>query len=182
MKIIEALKEIPLIEKKINSNCQLITQYASYCNKVGPAFKDKAEQEKELKSLIQSNVDLTKRQLSLKRILAKTNAILTVEINELELTIVEWLEYKKKVAELMKKSYLALNMNNGALQLNQFTSKGTDGRNSGLSPEMLENQILERCYDEKTKNAALFVLEETLNKVSASLEIFNAITDLVESL
>ncbi len=178
MKIIEALKEIPLIEKKINSNCQLITQYASYCSKTGPSFKDKAEQEKELKSLIQSNVDLAKRQLGLKRILAKTNATLTMKINDLELTIVEWLEYKKKAGELMKKTYLALSLVNGSNQLGQYTN--TNQR--GLTAEMLENAMVERCFDEKAKNTAVAIFQDTLDKISGQLEIFNATTDLVESL
>lgn len=172
MKIIEALKEIPLIEKRINKNCEDIQKYASFCNKIGPSFKDKDEQSKQVSALVQSNIDLVNRRLHLKRTLNNTNSTLLLKIEETELTVVEWLEYKNKMGELLKKTYNCLNINQGA---------GEASKPGNIQTADLEKAIVERCFDEKTRISGLEKTQNVLDKITGALEVFNATTDLVEA-
>lgn len=172
MKIIEALKEIPLIEKKIKSNNKDLLKYASYCNKIGPSFKDKNEQEKQVISLIQSNIDLAERRLVLKRILTKTNCTTLLGINDKMMTIVEWIEYKNKIGELLKETYNSLKIENATKQITQT---------GGITEKDAETVLIEKCFDEKYKNSGLEKVQGYLDKITGALEVFNAMTDLVES-
>jgi len=171
MKIIQALKEIPLIEKRIEKNNQDIQKYASYCNKIGPSFKDKNEQEKQVLGLIQSTIDLCNRRLALRKALAKTNATLTLKIEDKELTIVEWLEYNNKVGQLIINAYNGLNNVNGIKQMNE---------SGGVNQNDVEQALVVRCFDEKKKNSGLEEAQQILDKITGALEVFNATNDLIE--
>lgn len=172
MKIIEALKEIPLIEKKIQKNNQDIVKYSSYCNKIGCSFKDKNEQEKQVTGLVQSNVDLCNRRLSLKRVLNKTNSTLILKIEDRELTVTEWIEYKNVIGNLLASTYNSMSTTNG---INQMQQAG------GVQQTDVEKVMVERCFDEKVKNSGLEKNQTVIDKITGALEVFNATTDLIES-
>jgi len=73
MKIIEALKELKLIIKKIEKNADNITQYSSLVSTERPVFGSETDQKNEVSSLIQANKDLMVRYIDLKIRIDRTN-------------------------------------------------------------------------------------------------------------
>jgi hypothetical protein len=140
--------------------------------KVGPSFRDKNEQEKQVMGLIQSNIDFCNRRLALKRALTKTNSTVFLKIDDKEMTVVEWIEYKNKMGELLKKTYNSLTTQNALAQVQQT---------GGVTQADTEKPLIEKCFDEKVKNSGLEKIQVTLDKITGALEVFNATTDLVES-
>ena len=78
MKIIEALKKLKVIEKRMEKNKSQITQYASMISTERPIFDTEEKQRKEVSSLIQANIDLMKEYLDLKGKIEKNN--ITVKV------------------------------------------------------------------------------------------------------
>lgn len=170
MKIIEALKELPLIEKKITKNNELLQKYSSYASHVGSDFKNEKEQLAKVNSIIQANNDLVNRYLSLKRNLTLTNATVEVEINNLKLSIVEWLAYKTTCYKLLINSFDNLNISNAEQQFNKVKPNVKEG----------DTMSIIKCYVEQDKLAAKEKIQDTMDKIDSTLEIVNATTDLIE--
>lgn len=171
MKIIEALKELPLIEKRIMSNVQKIATYAAGVetgNSTGAAFDSVATQRKELASLIQANEDLVKQRALLRRRLYITNTTVEVEINGVKKTITEWIEYREKGFDLIERTYNALNELNAMNEL----------RNTKVDPTVGAKVV--KFYDEAHKNKLIEDNRAIRDQLDAKLEIINATTDLVQ--
>lgn len=171
MKIIEALKELPLIEKRVQKQTAQINQYASYVSGQ-PAFETEEKQKKEVDALLQSNIDLLGRYESLTNRLAVTNASVIVEIEGQKKTIRGWIAFKNKTAALLQQSITALNMNNAQAALTQIQSKGQLNLENGLQ--------LKKTYKEEDKLAMQNKLQNVVDKISSTLEIVNVNTDLAE--
>jgi hypothetical protein len=171
MKIIEALKELPLIEKKIRSNQSKIQQYASYATHVGPEFVDADQQKREVDSLVQSNKDLLSRWLNIRRVLNLTNATVQVTIEGKTLSITEWIAFRNTGGNLLISTYSSLNTSTSD---NHFRIRQAEVKDGDVG--------IRRMYDEKKKNEAISEVEDILDKVDSSLEMVNATTDLVEDI
>lgn len=172
MKIIEALKELPLIDKKIAKNIEFIKKYSAAVNngRVQLFFADEATQKAQVQGFIQSNVDLIARKAALRRQLSLTNATVQVTISGQRKTIAEWIEYRQHGLDFMKSTYGALddtNANRVAMQ--------TPNTNPAVGVTVV------RFYEEEKKNQALAQVLDTQNSIDTSLEITNATTDLVEA-
>jgi len=172
MKIIEALKELPLIEKKIIKNNELLQKYSSYASHIGSEFKTEKEQTAKVNSIIQSNEDLVNRYLQLKRILSLTNATVEVEINNIKLTLIEWLAYKNTCYKLLIDTFNNLNIGNAESQLMKNKPNIKEGDTLGVI----------RCYVEKDRLTSKEKIQDTMDKIDATLEIVNATTDLIEDI
>lgn len=174
MKIIESLKELPLLEKRIEKNVQLVQLYSSEMDmgKGEYTFGTKEKQDVEVKGLVQSTHDLISRRAKIRRVLAITNAKVIVKIGRHERTITEWIEYRQKGVDLELKLFGALNDGNGSrqLQLNQ----GKLDLSAGVR--------IVRFYDEKAKNDNVSECMELKSMIDSTLEIVNATTDLFEEI
>ena len=169
MKIIDALKELPLIEKKVHKNAEQVEKYASYGSHVGAEFEDQAQQEKELKSLLQSNKDLLERYRKLKLALSKTNNETVVTINDKAMTITEWIIFRNKTSSLATSVY------------NRLTTRKAESDIRNTQVNLNEGQVvgIVKCYQEKDKNNALEYVADLYSQIDATLERVNATTDLV---
>jgi hypothetical protein len=172
MKIIEALKEFPLLEKRIEKNIELVQKYSSELDlgKAEYTFGSNENQTKEVTSLLQSTDDLIARRAKLRRALAVTNAKIKVTILGKERTITEWIEYREKGCDLQVKALNALNDKTASLQLQANQGK----------LDLAAGVRVVRFYDEKEKNEKANKLMEEKSVIDASLEIVNATTDLTE--
>lgn len=169
MKIIEALKELPLLEKRIEKNIELIQKYSSEVEGAGEfTFKTKEQQTAEVASLIQSVSDLAARRGKIRRALAMTNATVTVAIQGVTRTITEWIEYRERGYNFEARALQALNTNTAA-SIVRTTQVQVD---IGIKPV--------RFYDEAEKNAKLAAITEIHGAIDATLEIINATTELTE--
>lgn len=174
MKIIEALKELPLLEKRIQKNNGMIAVYASDVDtghgaeRQSLAFSTVEEQRKEVQSLVQSTNDLVKRKAELRRKLAITNATVEVKIEGVTMTIAEWIEYRQHGVKNILNALSALNDNSGRQKM----------QSTQFDPEKGIKII--KFYDEKDRNEQAEKWSSIADKIDSSLEIVNATTDLIE--
>ena len=169
MKIIEALKEIPLLEKRIHSNIAKINEYAAGndTGAGGHVFDTADKQKAEVAALLQANEDLVKRRSELRRQLYLTNASVKVNIDGTEKTISEWIEYREKGFDLLQATYAALN---DQVALNKV-------RSIQYNPETGIKTV--RFYSEADKNDKINKTQALRDQLDARLEMVNATTDLV---
>ena len=165
MKIIEALKELPMNAKKIGRNFALIEQYSSSLNGA-LMFATKEQQEQEIFSLVQANQDLVRRGAHLRRCLAYTNAQVTVNVGGCTRSIAEWQAYRSCGFDNLISTYSAMNDNKA--RTDSYDNRGTEFPQVTL------------FYDEGMKQHDLEVMYSQRDSLDAQLEIINATTDLIE--
>jgi len=179
MKIIEALKELPLIKKKIDKNEELLKKYSSSVGvKDHPefdlSFATPGQQAIEVKALLQSTVDLCLREACLRKTLARTNSIVEVKIGSSSRTISEWISFRLTGIPAILRSLESLSTNRSLAIVRQPQG------NSNLASVGVENLTVVMHYDEKSKNEEVTKWMTMLSEIDSKLEIANAITDLVE--
>lgn len=168
MKIVEGLKRLKVLEKRIASNSGDITKYASVLSTEKPAFETEEEQRKEVKKLIQASEDLATEYLKLKTQIEKTNLQVTATIGGRTHTLAEFLIIKRKLARMMQMVYQSLN-----------TEAAQDRLHSTRFAADQKVNIVQ-LYDETTRNEKLREWQELYEEVDSRLEVINATEDLVE--
>lgn len=169
MKIIEALKELPLIKKRLEKNNQLIKQYSSYVTGVSLEFETEERQRLEVQSLVQANIDLAANFEKITNKLSDTNSTVKVEIEGVTKTIREWITYRNVTSAYLKQTYEALSHQaaNTILAANQ----GRLNLEAGIQ--------VKKLYKEEDKLKALNSIQAIVDKIDATLEIVNVNTDLI---
>lgn len=169
MKIVEAMKKLKLIEKKIDDNIRKIEQYSSTVSTERPFFGDERTQQKEVESLVQSNTDLIKEYLTIKRQIENTNLKVTAEFGGQPYTLSDLLVLRRRMGKKMLETYEAMNSRYADTRI-KFAPADADGKKA---------QVI-RLYDERKKNDNLQMLMEFMSNIDARLEVVNSTTDLVE--
>lgn len=169
MKIIEAMKKIKLIEKKIDDNVRKIEQYSSSVSTERPFFGDEKSQQKEVESLVQANTDLVKEYLKIKRQIETTNLAVTAEFGGQSYTLSDLLVLRRRLGKKLLETYEAMNTRYADQRI-KFAPADADGKKA---------QVI-RLYDERKKNENLQMLMEFMSNIDARLEVVNCTTDLVE--
>lgn len=177
MKIIEAMKEMPLIIKKIEANNSKIGAYASTLSTVTDhPFGSIENQKKEVSSLVQSNEDLVKRYLMLQRSLAYTNTQVKVAVNGEVKTITEWLHIRNA-------GNISSNGLHGAMlaTYNSLNTSVANGMLRNITADLSETTLqVIRCYEQKKADENIERLTDMYDGIDAQLEVTNATTDLIE--
>jgi S-adenosylmethionine synthetase len=169
MKIIECLKRMRVIEKRIENNERDITKYASMVSTERPSFKDEKEQKEELQKIVQSNTDLVTEYVKLNNALERTNLTTFVTIGGMSAPIRDFLFYSRKGCRLMINTFRALNDEAATTKMRHVSI--------GETPR----PRVERMYDEKTKNTNMRKWMDLQDSITQSLEVINATTDLIET-
>jgi len=167
LKVVQALKELRIIEKKTNHNNVEITRLASGTSIEKPIMGSEREQMTEVTSLLQANTDLFNRYLDLKTGLEKTNLATIVTIGGVTKTVSEWLVIRRKLGKMQTESLMALNDKEG-----QHRLRGQD------RPGELSVQIV-RYYDEKDRMRNLAAHRDRIESIDGTLEVVNATTDVI---
>jgi hypothetical protein len=168
MKLIEAMKKIKVIEKKMAKNMEQIQNYASLPSNEKPYFENEEKQRKEVKSLIQANNDLLIEYLKIKNAIDKTNLESKIEIGGIQYSLTDLLVIKRKLAQFMIKTYNSLNDNHAQGKMrNSFNS--SDGKTIHIV----------RFYDETDKNNGLTKWTDLYDNIDSRLEVINATTELI---
>lgn len=168
MKIVEALKRLRIIEKKIASNCTEVTKYSAIVSSQKPLFESADRQRKEVESITQSSMDLVTEYLRLKRRLDLTNLNVMVTINGDSRTIAEWLIVKRKIADLVIAIWNAQNDSSAQTARRDERMYGTSGQSTNI----------DRFYSEEEKNNMLRRWHDLKAAIDGRLEVVNATTDL----
>lgn len=169
MKIIEAMKKLKVIEKRMDHNNVKIQEYASYISTEKLPFGDEETQKEEVNKLLQSNKDLMNEYLKLKQAIERTNLSIEVNLDGQVYTISELLILKRKMCQKMLMTYESLHTKHSEMRL----------RNA--SPIGGERPIVGRLYDESTKNEGLRKWSDLYENIDSRLEVINATTDIIET-
>ena len=170
MKLIEGLKRLRIIEKRVSSQNADITRYASMISTERPLFETDERQKKEVKSLIHSNSDLIKEYLSLKRRIDLTNLSTFREMNGEKYSIADLLNIQRKAYQMGRSTYKALNDNSAQTRLSTTRYMSTDGK----------TPVAVRLYNEEERIKGLKYWQDLYDSIGAVLEIMNATVDLIE--
>jgi hypothetical protein len=169
MMIVEAMKSLRIVEKKMNTNTGDIQRYASQVSTERPLFETEDKQKRVIKELIQSNVDLMKRYLNLKTQIEYTNLMTIVEMDGKTYSISELLVIQRKLAAMMFATYNALNDTEGQSRLRM-----TSQPQSGEMPHVV------RFYKEEDKREQRRTWQDLMNNIITRLEVINATTQLLD--
>lgn len=168
MKLIEAMKELKLIEKKMRTNSSRIQEYASLVSNQQPHFASEAEQKQQVDSLIQANLALHIRYLSLKRAIERTNLATTVKVGSFDLTLSDMLVLKRKLGVLVMETFQALNDSAAKSNLGYYSKMASD-----------KGVTIKKMFSEEKKYEALNAWQKLLSDIDSRLEVVNATTELV---
>lgn len=174
MKIIEALKKLTLIEKRIAKNTQLIYQYAAFVSIDNPVFDTVEKQQAEVNSLIQANIDLETEYLRLKTAIDRTNLSTMVTIGTRTHSITQLITLRRKAGDFRKNTFTALNNVQAVQRLQQInrTPNPADAQNP---PKVV------MMYKEEEKNKSIREWDDFVSSIDGKLEVINAETDLLEA-
>lgn len=172
MKIIEALKKVKDLRKKIDDITSKIKMHAADLDCETPVYPD---QKRQVSEWLQSVHDITKEILKLKYRIQKTNVNtpVTIELGGQHVTkfITEWIERRKNLAEIERQSWLALN--DKGLKETYPSQKLTAN-----SPEIVVKRRL--YFDASERDAKVELFRSEPSTIDATLEIINAVTDLLD--
>ena len=96
MKIIEALKRIKMLKKRMESNIQDIQKYSSGVSTERGYFESDEETTRVLQQLEQSTWDLWHEKIKLEQAIAITNIMTKIMVNGKEYTLHELLQLKRQ--------------------------------------------------------------------------------------
>jgi hypothetical protein len=162
--LIEGMKKMKVIEKRIVSYTLKITEYSSKLSNEKPQFETEREQRDKIVSLTQSIEDLTKEYRELHNRVNLTNMVTKVTIGGREYTIHDLILIRRKLADL----------NIGA-----FNAMNTSAADRSIRSRSGDGITIERLYDEKFKNERLEFWQELKETIDGRLESVNATTKLL---
>lgn len=168
MTLIEGLKRLRVILKRIEGNTAEITRYASKLSTEKGPFESDEKQRSEVKSRIQANLDLVTEYLLLKDRVDRTNRLTTISISNVERALSDWLLLKRQLGQHVLSTYSALNKSDAEQRLRSAHTVGQ------------ERVTVEQLYDESEKNTSLRRWMDDLAEFDARLEVVNATTKLVD--
>lgn len=171
MTIVEGLKKLKLIEKRMARNNDEIQKYSSILSNEKPVFESENKQRDEVKSLIQSNIDLEREYCKIKAMIDYTNLVTVVTIGDETRTIHGWLTLMRKTGGSMMMTYRSLSTKEAEGRQGRYRDHTT-----GQTPQVL------RLYDENDKRNGLRKWEDLIagKEIEGRLEVINATTQLVE--
>lgn len=168
--LVEAMKRLRVIEKRMTENCENITTYSSMLSTERPLFESEEAQKKKVKSLAQSNKDLLDEYLTLKKQIETTNLMTEVEINGIKYRISDLLVIKRKLAKMMMHTYRAMNKSSAEGRLHRTRSP------EGQTPSVVT------LYSEEERSKSLRMWQELYDNIDSRLEVVNATTPLLKEI
>lgn len=167
MKLIEAMKKLKVIEKRIIANSHQIQEYSSCVSTEKFAFETEDAQRGQVKGLLQSCEDLFQEYLELKQRIELTNLKVIVEIGGKKRTISDLLVIKRRLANLMLGAYSSLSTRAADTRLRNAPTIGEQ------KPQVI------RLYREEERNESLRKWQDLVDNIDSRLEVVNATTELM---
>lgn len=174
MMIIEGMKRLRVIKKRMANNIESVNKYAAIVSNERPMFGSEDQQKKEVKQIIQSNLDLLNEYLKLKKRIERTNLQTVVEIGGVDYTISDLLILKRELVQLVVQTYDALNTNLAQMKLNALS------RQHHVAGQQGESLRIDHMFDEKEKNKELRKWQDLYDNIDSRLEVINATTILLD--
>jgi len=170
MKIIEALKQIKDINRRVEELKDKIAKHCMDLDYETPIYENQTEQ---IKNWLQTRRDLIQEILRLKKCIQVTNLLTEVTItigdNHITKSIAEWIIRRQTLAKLELEAWERLGikpLKEGAIQ----TSAGEK-----------KDVKIRRYYSSEERDKMISALRAEPVLIDSQLEIVNAVTDLLES-
>lgn len=170
MKIIEAMKKIKELQVKAEDLRQKVSQYCAIQSLETPLYgKDQSEK---IKEWLQGVSDVYKEILRLRVSIQRTNiqTLVTMELDGKQVTksIAEWIHRRRDLAEYERKLWESL------------TDRGLkEGILKNSQGETVEVKIV-RYYDPTERDTKVACFRDEPSIVDRTLEVINAVTELIE--
>jgi hypothetical protein len=173
MKLIEAMKQIKSLTAKAEDLRKKVAQYCADLDFETPTYGTADEQRETVKGWIQSHSDVLKEILRLRVAIQRTNLAtpVTLTLGEKTVTksIAEWIHRRRDLATLELESWKALTDRN--LKEGQFKTTAGDVR----------DMKIRRYYSPAERDRHLEWFRSEPLTIDATLEVVNAVTDLIEA-
>jgi len=169
MKIIEALKQVKDLQRKVEDLRRKVAQHSAHMDYETPVYKNQKEQ---VSKWIQSHFDILKEILRLRFAIQKTNISTSVSITlnnvAVKKTIAEWIHRRRDLANLESTMW------------KQLTDRGLkEGSGTNSMGNKIEVKLV-RCYDPQQRDEMISFLDSEPSLIDGKLEIVNATTELIE--
>ena len=165
MTLIEALKKLNLLNKKMQRNAEDIQRYSSKPSNRKPLFDTEKEQRETIKNLVQSTLDMANEYSVLHARVNRTNMETEVLFQGKKWTIHEMILYNQRLADNIVACYSAMNSHEAEKSMRSYGSSDT---------------TVELLFDEKERANGLSKWMDIKEEINAKLEVVNATTDLVD--
>ena len=171
MTIVEGLKKLKRIEKRMARNSDEIQKYSSILSTEKPVFETEKKQREEVQSLIQSNIDLDAEYCRIKAMIDYTNLVTVVTIGEETRSIHSWLTLLRRTGGQLINTYRSLTTKEADSRQGRYRDTTT-----GLTPQVI------RLYDENDKRNGMRKWEDLISgkEIEGRLEVINATTQLLD--
>jgi len=173
MKIIEAMKKIKYLRKKVDDLALKINQNAADYSHEKSTYGTEEDQREQIKMWIQSAEDVITEILSLRVSIQRTNleTDCTIEVGGKTVTksIAEWIHRRRDLAGLNKSLWSSLN--EGGRNQKHIAYKDTTGEEKVAS--------LRLYFDPAERDAKKDIYTEEPSLIDGALEVKNAVTELI---
>lgn len=169
MKIIEGMKEIKNLERKVQDLMEKLKQYSANYDFENPTYPDQLGM---MNSWLQSIHDTIKEATRLRLAIQKTNldVIVPIELGGVKVdhSIAEWIIRRRMYAALQEKAWM------------QLTDKGLKDGNIKSTSGEIQAMKVRRYYDPALKDKKVEEYRSEPSIIDRTLEVVNATTDLKE--
>jgi len=166
MKLIEGMKHLKVLEKRIDRTAGNIQQYSSALSNEKLPFGSEDEQKAKIASLVQSGKDLATEWLTLKRDIEYTNTMIMVEITGREYAISQLLQIRRMMGGKVASLYKAMNDSDAENRFGRRYAAGGD-------------ITIIKLYDEEEKMKDTESWLAFCDAIDSKLEVINATTDVI---
>lgn len=171
MKLIEAMKRVKSNKEKITDLQSKIATHCANLTLETPLYG--VETGDKVTSWAQSCCDLTQENIRLLCAIQRTNIATTVTITlgekSVTKSIAEWIWRRREYAALDLKTYQSMNDRN--------LKEGMAPSSTGIPVEVK----IVRHYDPVKRDTAVAMFKSEPHEIDSTLEVINAITDLIEA-
>jgi hypothetical protein len=174
MKLIEAMKKIKVLTKKAEDLKTKVAQHCADLDYETPIYGNEAEQTAQINNWIQAHHDLLKEILRLRVALQKTNLVTSVVVvlgeTPVTKTIAEWIHRRRDLSQMELLIWRTLG------------DRGLkEGRMQSTVPGVPSKEVkIRRYYDPRIRDEKINLYAAEATIIDSSLEVANAITDLIE--
>ena len=176
MKLIEAMNNLKLTEKKLRQRTEFLQKYAARPTFRDDAFDPKNPEKGEVRRVAEAKQaanDLILQHARLKRDIDYTNLVTDVEVAGKKYTIHELILHKRLLCKLKRGVLNALTDQTAQLEVIQLRQRGD--KEGKVNAQVFYN------YDIQQKEEELEDLNELETNIDSSLQIANAKIELLEA-
>lgn len=176
MKLIEALKEVKSILRKMEDLRKKIASHCADLDVMQPTYGSASEQEKKVSGWLQSHDDSALALTNLKKKIQDTNlqtpVVIKVGDNDIMRSIAEWIIRRREIIDLQLLAYTSLGDRG-------LSEKGLRAIGSPEEMKKLQNARVRFYFNASERDKNIDILKNEKESIDKALEIANVVTELL---